>query len=305
MDNVLTKGIYNNSDPALKYTGTWGTFLKQGDTMVYSSTKGDYLYFAFMGTGFTWYSQINAWRGKAKVYIDGIDKGIVDTYSENEFQQVAIYSINDLSDNEHTCKIEVLGQKSNNSLECKVVIYKIEILDDDKTEDYEIKIMDNEENIDISKAIESKDLINEGIFIANEGETLEVGENIKIIAHILPYNVMATNQYIIKSSNESIIAVNGGKVIEAKAVGQAIITAYTIDGKYKDSIKYNVKEKEELLFSSSDIYNLEINRFGIIVNDSSQQVAINNSQAINAALKYCGRYGYKKNYFSTKSFNLY
>lgn len=390
MSTMLTQGIYGNNDPALTYIGTWGSFAKNGTTMIYSQVKDDYVEFQFYGTGFKWYTHTNAWRGMAKVYIDDTEKAIVDTYSVNETMDVIAYSIESLPLDNHKVKIEVLAQGNSKTLECKVVIEKIEILlidievtdldvedevilnkgetyqltwtiipenatdktvkfessntgfvtvSDDGSLTYvnegetnisittsnsiikyvkvicksdevinppdtdlgEIEIIDDEEEIDISKAIYSKNLINEGILIANEEEVLEVGEKRKIIAHLLPYNVMGTNPYILKTSNENVIKVNRGKVIEAVGSGEAIIIAYSLDGKYKDEVKFTVKSKEERVILESEIYNLELERFNIIVNDSSEEVSINNSLGINAALKFCSRYSYKEIVFPENS----
>ena len=389
MSVILTNGVYENSNEALNYVGTWGNFIKNGVTMVYSETKGDYLEFSFYGTGFKWYTHTNAWRGMAKVYIDDTEKATIDTYSAAEVMNVLAYEIYNLSNETHTVKIEVLGQGNSNSLEYKVVIYNIEILQNStsstvipvtnlileseevilnegetyqiklsiepenatdksikfesgntgfvtvndtgllsyvnegetnislttsnniikyvkvickssevvnppQTDFDEIEIIDDESEIDISKAIQSKKLINEGILIANESETLEIGDKIKIIAHILPYNVLGGNPYILKTNNENIIRINKGKVIEAVGIGNTIITAYSLDGKYKDEVEFTVKSKEEYSILESEIYDLEIDRFNIVINDNSEAVAIKNSLGINAALKYCSRYGYKE-----------
>ena len=434
---TLVKGSYKNQDKNLKYIGTWGTFIKNGLTMMYSLTKGDNMQFSFLGTGFKWHTETNAWRGMAKVYIDDVEEEIIDSYSDVEAMDVVGYSIENLAMNTHTVKIEVLAQGNSKAIEYKVVVAKVEILQNITTEEMEksldskkielqgllnneeqlnneikvledeilelsklidkdttepevievvdlvldkesvilnkgeiyqltwkvepedatnkdikfesgntgfvtvsdsglltyinegetnvslttsnnitkyvkvtckgeeiinppvtdndeIILIDDELEIDVSNAVEDKNLINEGILIANESETLEVGEKIKIIAHILPYDVMRTNPYILKSSDKNVIKIGKGKIIEAVGIGTAIITAYSLDGKYKDSIEYTVKSKEERIILDSEIYNLELDRFNIIVNNDSEAVAIKNSLGVNAALKYCGRYGYKK-----------
>ena len=426
---TLIKGSYNNDNSNLKYIGTWGNFIKNGFTMIYSETKGNYMEFSFLGTGFKWYTHTNEWRGFAKVYIDSIEKEVIDCYSESEIMDVIVYSTDNLDLQTHIVKIEVLEEGNSKTYANKIVIEKIEVLQNITTEEYktklndkklkleelvenqtqleeeilklenliseegsstvvevsnlnlsveelilnkgntyqltwsiepenatdksikfesgntgfvtvndtglltyvnegetnislttsnniikyvkvicksaevvnpsqtesdEIEIIDDDAEIDISKAIESKKLINEGISIANESETLEIGDKIKIIAHILPYNVLGGNPYILKTSNEDIIKINKGKVIEAVGIGNAIITAYSLDGKYKDEVKFTVKSKEEYSILESEIYDLEIDRFNIAINDNSEAVAIKNSLGINAALKYCSRYGYKQ-----------
>ena len=296
MSDILTKGIYDNKNSALVYVGTWGSFVKEGLTMIFSSTKGSYLEFSFLGTGFRWYTQTNAWRGLAKVYIDSVEKATIDTYSASEVMNVLAYEVDNLSNETHTVKIEVLGQGNSKAIEYKVVIYNIEILGNETTttvipvtsltfeseevtlnegETYQLKwsiepedatdktvkfesgntgfvtvdsngllnyVNEGETNIcattsnnisvyvkvickikesisspvttddeipiiqediviDESRAIDSTNLINEGIFIANEGGKLEIGDKVKIIAHILPYYWYNTNPYILKSNN--------------------------------------------------------------------------------------------------------
>lgn len=151
-----------------------------------------------------------------------------------------------------------------------------------------------EDILDYSSAEISSNLINEGILIANESEVLEVGDKIKIIANLLPYNLYGSSPYILKSSDENVIRLLGGQVIEAVGEGDALITAYTEDLLYKDSIEYTVKKSSEQSILDSEIYNLDLNRFNIVVDSKDEKVSINNSLGINAAIKFCSRYNYKK-----------
>ena len=139
--------------------------------------------------------------------------------------------------------------------------------------------------VDFSNAIDSTDLMNEGILIANEGCVMNIKDKEKIIAHILPYFWANTNPYILKSSNSEVIKINDGQVIEAVGAGNATITAYTIDGKYKHSINYEVAKEDEKEISS--VYNLELSNFNIVANNNEEEVAINNSKGINQALQFC------------------
>ena len=449
MASVLEVGLYDYSNEAFNYVGNWGDFTKGTEKMTYSETAGNYVEFTFSGTGFKWYTHINAWRGYAKIYIDDIEKAKVDLYSKDEINNVMIYSSDKMENTNHKVKIIVAGEKNSLSVSYKVVIYKIEILkeeivyysemieekeaeltekeelllsitgkmeeiqnqieqfknqikqfqnqieqlqneieklkalqgeeivevtdlqvDDeniilykaethqltwtvipenatDKTVKFEsgntgfVTVTDtglltyvnegetninlttsnnitksvrvicketNEENpdennnifqedndnTDYSKAVESENLYDEGIIIANEAEVLEIGDMIKIIAHVLPYSVYNTNPYVLKSSDESIVKVKGGKVIEAVSVGKAVITAYTTDGKYKNSVEYNVINKTEKTIDISKIYSLELDKFEIVADVSTKEQAIKNSDGIKSALYYAVNNGYEK-----------
>ena len=60
-----------------------------------------------------------------------------------------------------------------------------------------------------------------------------------------------------------------------------------------------VVEEQDLKINK--IYNLEINRFNIALNNNDESVAINNSLGINSALQFCRRYGYEKIVFPKES----
>ncbi len=155
-------------------------------------------------------------------------------------------------------------------------------------------ICKSEDTLDYSSAEISTNLINQGILIANESEVLEVGDKIKIIANLLPYNLYGSSPYILKSSNENVLKLLGGQVIEAVSEGEALITAYTEDLLYKDSVQYIVKKSSKESILDSEIYNLDLNRFNIVIDNKDENIAINNSLGINAAIKFCSRYNYKK-----------
>lgn len=148
LGTILVEGIYKNNNPGLVYIGEWGTFVKNGVTMVYSATKGDYVEFSFNGTGFRWYTQTNAWCGLGKIYVDNEEKSIVDTYSEVETMDVIGYKIEDLSSTTHIVKIEVLAQGNSKAIEYKLVIDKIEILQYDKTLEHKKELEEKQETLE-------------------------------------------------------------------------------------------------------------------------------------------------------------
>ena len=64
---------------------------------------------------------------KNTVYIDSIEKEIIDSYSVSEIMDVIAYEIDNLDFSEHTVKVEVLAQGNSKASANKVVIEKVEI----------------------------------------------------------------------------------------------------------------------------------------------------------------------------------
>ena len=146
-NDILVKGIYNNNYSSLKYSGTWGAFIKDNETMIYSETKRDKVEFYFYGTGFKWYTHTNPWRGYAKIYLDDVESKTVNLYSDNEINNVLIYCQEQLESNVRKVKIEVLADGDKISKAYKIVIYKIEILDTVTASEYYEKIEEKEKQL--------------------------------------------------------------------------------------------------------------------------------------------------------------
>lgn len=123
--------IIKNDNENLYYVGNFGTFIKENENIKYSETKGDYVELNFIGNKVRFYTHTNAWRGKAKIYIDDIEVKIVDTYSQDEVANVLAFESENLNYGNHSIKIEVLGEKNEKSNASKVAIYRFEI-DDEK-----------------------------------------------------------------------------------------------------------------------------------------------------------------------------
>ena len=146
MAAILEAGLNNYSNEAFNYVGNWGHFIKGTENMTYSETAGNYVEFIFSGTGFKWYTHINAWRGYAKIFIDDIEKAKVDLYSKDEINNVMIYSSDKMENTNHKVKIIVAGERNSLSVAYKVVIYKIEILKEEaQITDVVIKNISNEQ----------------------------------------------------------------------------------------------------------------------------------------------------------------
>ncbi len=82
--------------------GTWGT-------TIFSKTKGATATFAFSGTDVAWVSARGPKRGKAKVYIDGVQKAVVDLKASSAQSSVIVFTASGLSAGPHTIKIYVNG----------------------------------------------------------------------------------------------------------------------------------------------------------------------------------------------------
>ena len=152
---------------------------------------------------------------------------------------------------------------------------------------------------DVTNAVDSDTLTNEGIQIANSDETLYLGEFIAINAFCFPYAWSNENNYVLESSDTKVVTVDRGQVAYAVGVGEAQITAYTLDGKYKDTIDVKVLPEMEHSYSSSNVYVAETEKFGLVCHTSeddplnvSAEVAYGNCDAIMSMLRYAQTKGY-------------
>ena len=109
---------YEQNSPAVQYAGTWypnsGVF-NSGGSATLAMNAGSLAKFTFTGTGVTWIAYRDQWSGIAKVYLDGVLKATIDTYSANAQAQVAEYSVSGLSDAAHKLTIVVTGQRDSQS----------------------------------------------------------------------------------------------------------------------------------------------------------------------------------------------
>jgi hypothetical protein len=122
------------TDPAVTYTpGNWGssnpTPLFSGQTASFSATAGARANFAFTGTGVRWISS-RLWDvGIARVYLDGVPVGEVDTFNQLQLEyQATVFSLTSLAPGPHTLTIEVTGLKHPDSQGYTVVIDAFEIV---------------------------------------------------------------------------------------------------------------------------------------------------------------------------------
>jgi hypothetical protein len=71
--------------------------------------------FAFTGTGVSWIGYRDQWSGVAQVYLDGVLKATIDTYSAGAQAQAALYSVSGLSNAAHSLKLVVTGKRDASS----------------------------------------------------------------------------------------------------------------------------------------------------------------------------------------------
>src|SRR4029077_14842084 len=70
----------------------------------------------FTGTGVKGIGYHDQWSGIAKVYLDGVLKATIDTYSANALAQAPGYAVSGLSNATHTLAIVVTGQRNIKSI---------------------------------------------------------------------------------------------------------------------------------------------------------------------------------------------
>ena len=92
---------------------------------------------------------------------------------------------------------------------------------------------------------------------------MEVGDDLGMVAHLLPHEWSRTNPFKLTTSNKDIVDVDG-YILTAKKVGSATITATTLNGLYSDSITVNVTEPYEFIPTEYEIYFVEPDRFNLI-----------------------------------------
>jgi hypothetical protein len=104
---------FEENSPAVTYTGTWSanvSGMHSGGRAVLSAEVGARATFTFTGTGVTWRGYRDEWSGIARVYLDGVLKGNVDTFLSPAKAQQALYGVSGLAAGSHTLVVEVTGQ---------------------------------------------------------------------------------------------------------------------------------------------------------------------------------------------------
>jgi hypothetical protein len=103
---------------AVKYTGTWAAnngSINSGGSAVLTATPGARATFTFNGCAARWIAYRDEWSGIANIYVDGVLKSTVDTYSSPGAAQAVMYTVTGLTAGPHTLVVEATGQKSTAS----------------------------------------------------------------------------------------------------------------------------------------------------------------------------------------------
>lgn len=109
---------YEQSNPAVQYTGTWnpnsGGF-NSGGSATLAMDAGSQAAFIFTGTGVNWIGYRDQWSGIAQVYLDGVMKATIDTFSAGAQAQAVLYSVSGLGNAAHKLTIMVTGTRDASS----------------------------------------------------------------------------------------------------------------------------------------------------------------------------------------------
>lgn len=114
-------GSYPREDDrsaSASYSAGWISNKSSGyeqNTVHYSNIAGSSMEYEFTGSGIEWIGSMNNDHGKADVYMDGLWKKTVDTYSPTWKKQQVLFAIGGLSYGTHTLRIEVRSDKNASS----------------------------------------------------------------------------------------------------------------------------------------------------------------------------------------------
>jgi hypothetical protein len=100
-------------NPAVQSTGTWypnNGASYSGGSALQARDPGSQIQFTFTGTGVQWIGNRDPWSGPAQVYLDGVLKATIDTYSAASQAQAVVYSASGLSNTTHNLTLVVIGR---------------------------------------------------------------------------------------------------------------------------------------------------------------------------------------------------
>lgn len=103
---------FEENAPSVAYTGSWEVQRRgdlSGGSLVESLNPNGTATMIFNGTGATWIGYRAAWGGIAKVYVDGVFRATVDTYSPVDQVRSVVYAVRGLPSGPHTFTIKVTG----------------------------------------------------------------------------------------------------------------------------------------------------------------------------------------------------
>lgn len=107
-------GRMDDDGLAISYTGSWAHSGFRGlgdfdDGVHYTKTNGDSASLTFTGTGVQVIGETNSDQGNDEIYLDGVDKGAVNTATAGRQAQQVVYGVSGLTPGSHTVKIVKAG----------------------------------------------------------------------------------------------------------------------------------------------------------------------------------------------------
>lgn len=149
--------------------------------------------------------------------------------------------------------------------------------------------------VDPKTAIVAQEISREitGIIIGNEIQEMVVGDDLGIVATCLPYKWFESNPYTLETSNPNILKVSRANIVTAVGAGKVTLTARTPNG-HTDRITFEVKPfVPEALSPPEKTYQVELSKFGVVLDEVSQEQARKNSLGVNQIILYAQRWGYQ------------
>lgn len=143
----------NNTDPRIKYTGSWSTNSNRGvgdyeDDIQWSETNGNSFEYSFVGTGIDYVTEYHESQGEVEIYLDGVLVDTVDTYvpaAEGRKTLQVAYSVRDLPSGTHTFRaVKKSGQF--------MLLDKLDIIQEDLLEPNHL-VFDRAEPADVSTRV--------------------------------------------------------------------------------------------------------------------------------------------------------
>ena len=116
---------YEESDVAIGFSAGWSQDASRtwsAGTAAFSTTPGDQATFNFNGPSASWIGGRSPRTGIARVFVDGIFLGEVDTYSKTEEVRVPMFTASGLSGAAHTLTIEVTGSMNASATGTLIVV---------------------------------------------------------------------------------------------------------------------------------------------------------------------------------------
>ncbi|HEX5828290.1 MAG TPA: S8 family serine peptidase [Candidatus Limnocylindrales bacterium] len=109
---AFTTRVSQDTSTYLTASGTWRTSLRDSwskGSARYSGTKGAAITRTFTGRAVAWVAGQGSTRGQARVWIDGVDAGVVDLHASTTSYRDVVFTRSWAKSGSHTITIKVLG----------------------------------------------------------------------------------------------------------------------------------------------------------------------------------------------------